>query len=688
MPFRDESFRRALDAVRAGSGLVPGLRAAEALAHQAGMVSDPEECLELLLDDVDQPADQLLAIAAVHAVSAVPGPAAAEALTDLLGADPWHVAEHAAWALSARSSHRPAMPLLADIVAAGGFAGMLAQRTLGGWATNDGVGVGRAVAEVLTPTSAAGARRRLVETLGLVPGRAVTQLLECVALDHAEEPPVRRAAVGALGERPGDLDVLAALSDGEDALAVDAVLALMDRASLGTQPASRPGPGLRVAQLFLHADLGAGRSRAGAGDNGGVATLLWLLSSELAAHDDVHEVVTIGRGRPADALDGSWSVSAVGERSASVAYGPPGGVDMRGAWPYRVEIERGLRRVLRSCGHVDAIHLRMADVGTLAASRVARQLDIPVVFTAAPDPHGVLRSLEVEGSLSRADFGDSDALEHWWFRARMVERITATADRVALLPRPGMRADLHELLGHETADGRSTVIPEGVHAATAREAARAVTTARDPRRLGAAVAGLADALDQLPAHRRALPLVVTVGRLHPMKGIDRIVRAWDGDPRLRDRTNLVIVGGDVDAPSPDELDVLATIEEVLRRGDRARLDGGEGVVLLGHRPHDEVARLLAAARAVASDRSLAVASTSAAPARRSSGWPSSRPWPPGCRSSLRPAAGRRRTWTTASPASSSTPPPWPPWPTACGGPSRWWACPAGPTPQRPTCWST
>jgi len=134
-----------------------------------------------------------------------------------------------------------------------------------------------------------------------------------------------------------------------------------------------------------------------------------------------------------------------------------------------------------------------------------------------------------------------------------------------------------------------------VHAATAREAARAVTTARDPRRLGAAVAGLADALDQLPAHRRALPLVVTVGRLHPMKGIDRIVRAWDGDPRLRDRTNLVIVGGDVDAPSPDELDVLATIEEVLRRGDRARLDGGEGVVLLGHRPHDEVARLLAAA---------------------------------------------------------------------------------------------
>ena len=450
VPSHDDSFRRALDAVRTGRGIVPGLRAAEALAHQAGMVTDPDDCLELLLDDAEQSEDQLLAIAAVHAISAVPGPSAPEALTELLVADAWHVAEHAAWALSARSSHRPAMAPLADIVATGGFAGMLAQRTLAGWATNDGVGVGRAVAELLSASPSSGARQRLVETLGLVPGESVTRLLERIAVDPVEAVLARRAAVGALGERTGDIDVLTGLTDADDALAGEALLALMDRATFGVPHPSGPGAGLRVAQLFLHADLGAGRSRAGAGDNGGVATLLWLLSAELAAHDEIHEVVTIGRGRTADALDGSWSVTAVGERSASVAFGPPGGVDMRGAWPYRVEIERGLRRVLRACGHVDAIHLRMADVGTLAASRVARQLDIPVVFTAAPDPHVVLRSLEADGSLGRGDFGDSDALEHWWFRARMVERITATADRVALLPRPGMRADLEELLGHDT----------------------------------------------------------------------------------------------------------------------------------------------------------------------------------------------------------------------------------------------
>ncbi|MET0461174.1 MAG: glycosyltransferase [Ilumatobacteraceae bacterium] len=596
MPIRDHSFRRALDAAREDRGLVSGLRSAEALAHEAGRVSDHDDCLELLLDDVDQSEDQLLSIAAVHAISALPGRGAAEVLTELLVADEWHVAEHAAWALSARSSHGPAMAPLADIVAGGGFAGMLAQRTLGGWASNDGAGVGRAVAELLDVSPSPGARRRLVETLGLVPDASVTVLLECVARDTNEGPLVRRAAVGALGERGGAIDVLVGLSDGDDDadgdLAVHATLALMDRSTLDVRTPGRPGPGLRVAQLFLHADLGAGRSRAGAGDNGGVATLLWLLSAELAAHDDIHEVVTIGRGPASDALDGSWSVTGAGERAASVAYGPPGGTDMRGAWPYRVEIERGLRRVLRSCGHIDAIHLRMADVGTMAASRVARQLDIPVVFTAAPDPHGVLRSLEAGGTLGRADFGDSDALEHWWFRARMVERITAQADRIALLPRPGMRDDLHDLLGHDTEDGRSTVIPEGVHAATVRDAAAAVAAARSPRPLGAAVTGLAAALDELPASRRGLSLAVTVGRLHPSKGIDRIVQAWVGDDELRTGTNLVIVGGDVEAPTPDELDVLATIEGILAG---AAPGSSDGVVLLGHRPHDEVARLLAVA---------------------------------------------------------------------------------------------
>ena len=45
-----------------------------------------------------------------------------------------------------------------------------------------------------------------------------------------------------------------------------------------------------------------------------------------------------------------------------------------------------------SCGRRAAstsIHLRMADVGSMAAAEVAAELDIPVVLTLAPDPQAL-----------------------------------------------------------------------------------------------------------------------------------------------------------------------------------------------------------------------------------------------------------------------------------------------------------
>ena len=68
------------------------------------------------------------------------------------------------------------------------------------------------------------------------------------------------------------------------------------------------------------------------------------------------------------------------------------------AWPARVAAMRGIRRVLLALGPVDVLHLRMADVGTLAAQAVAQHLGIPVVFTLAPDPHEVLHAMDMTGA--------------------------------------------------------------------------------------------------------------------------------------------------------------------------------------------------------------------------------------------------------------------------------------------------
>ena len=117
------------------------------------------------------------------------------------------------------------------------------------------------------------------------------------------------------------------------------------------------------------------------------------------------------------------------------------------AWPARVAATRGIRRVLLALGPVDVLHLRMADVGTLAAQAVAQHLRIPVVFTLAPDPHAVLHALDMTGAIDRSNFGAADEQEHYWFRARLVRAVGRRRRARRAVPTPELRHELRELLG-------------------------------------------------------------------------------------------------------------------------------------------------------------------------------------------------------------------------------------------------
>ena len=103
------------------SAIVPGLRAAEELQWAACRTTGSADVVRPLLELMEQRGDELAAIAGIHALSAVPGPAATSGLTDALDDGRWFVTEHAAWALSAAPTPPPAMGRLAAIVADGGF---------------------------------------------------------------------------------------------------------------------------------------------------------------------------------------------------------------------------------------------------------------------------------------------------------------------------------------------------------------------------------------------------------------------------------------------------------------------------------------------------------------------------------------------------------------------------------------
>lgn len=584
----------ALDAVRQAPGIIDAIRLADDLAFEAGR--DPGVRTLRVLGSALGGDDQVAAIAAVHALAEIFDDQAARMLTALLSDERATIREHAAWALGSGLPRPDAMSRLIGLVAGGGFTGMLAQQTLEQWSTMSAETLAVSLEAALLGIREPGARARVVETLGLVRPAAATRALLQIASDAAEPDEVRIAAVSALGQRrgvPGIVQPLETLVGGDGLLAEVARLALVD---LVDTPAPRPatGEGLTIAQLFLHADIDPSLSSAGAGDNGGIATLLVRLGDALVADPSagVRRVITLSRGPVARAAE---DLLDIGSTTAGHVYGHvplrQAPVPSAAAWPLRVTARRGIRRILRAAGQVDLLHLRMADVGSLAAADVARELGIPVVFTVAPDPHGVIQSMDRSGALTRERFGDVDLTEHFWFRARLVQNLASNAAHTVLFPRPQLQRDMSQLVGIDITSHpeRHTIVAEGVDLEVVD---RAVAAGRaQAQSTPAAIADLRARVEALAPERRALPLIVTVGRLHRVKGMATLAEAWARGP-LRERANLLIIGGDLDHPSLDEREQLDRIDAAVPEDARAEA----GLLLAGHQPNDVAALWLAAAR--------------------------------------------------------------------------------------------
>lgn len=575
--------------------------------------ADDRAAAAQLLGEVVHGTDAVTAIMAVHALAATGDVEADETLVDLLADRDSVLAEHAAWALASTPVLPPALTGLTGLVRAGGLPGALAQRTLERWAAQEPALIRDALVASFPQARDDGPRTRLVETLGLVVGDAVTALLRAVADDEGESAGPRAAAVAALGDGadPSDPEVratLAALADAEvpvgspeEPLASVARLALQDLD--GRRSSSEPphrAEGLTVAQLFLHADIDGSLLSAEQGDTGGIATLLVHLGDALLdAPGPVTRVLTISRGTFAGldpAVLDPTTLDRPGHHYLPVPiWGPY--PNAAGAWPLRVAVRRAMRRILR-LGGVDVLHLRTADVASWAGAEAARELGIPVVVTLAPDPHALVASREAEGRLTRTSFGAADRAEHLVFRVGLLRELQEQAAHLVVFPRPELAADLRDLLDlHLALEGqRTSVVAEGVDLLPLDRASRAVRAASRgeevPLESAAALGALDAVLATLPPHRRDLSLAITVGRLHRVKGTATLVATWADRPELADRCNLLVVGGGLERPTADEQEQLDGTAAIVRREDGSR----QGLLLTGHRPKATVAIWLAAAR--------------------------------------------------------------------------------------------
>jgi glycosyltransferase involved in cell wall biosynthesis len=573
------------------------LRSAQ-LAAEAGRSPQSIEMIELV-DELNELVDDgpFAGVLAIEVLGAIDHGAALESLSALLSSPDTLLRRHAAWRLRHRPVAADAVPRLLDMLVVGGIDTMHSHRTLRRWAKSDPAITGFAI-DRLSATGDGRQRARLIDLLGAIDDPRTTEHLVQLAADAAEFGSARIAAIGALADRYGaDEAALRRLAAGDDEVGAHATLAVCDRARAAAVGGRTAGGGLRIAQLTMAAGLDGQLSLGGRGDTGGVASLLVSLGEALAGRPEIDHVLTIGRGTVTDAILGSSHTALIpsGESSqsfATIAIGDDGrpAETTDDLWEHLPTIERGLRRIIRRAGGVDLLHLRMADAGTLAGAQTAVAEGIPTCFSLAPDPHNVLSSLRARGQADRDAVVRLATESHIWFRARLVERLARESDRIALFPR-SKTIDFFTGSGAapDRFDQRCAVVAEGIDIGLIRRAEAADSAATS----GSAARGdvLADLASGIPKDRCHLPLLISVGRLNPVKGMDRVVAAWAADPLLHERFNLVIVGGDLENPSTTERSVIETIDRLVPAGDVRRA----GLQLLGGRPRADVARLLVSA---------------------------------------------------------------------------------------------
>ncbi|MFF8413390.1 glycosyltransferase [Streptomyces omiyaensis] len=352
-------------------------------------------------------------------------------------------------------------------------------------------------------------------------------------------------------------------------------------AALGGKPPIGPDPtgtrpGLLVAQSMLMGHL----DRPGEGMSGGLGVLLGSLGDALADTEAVAGVLTVVTadlaGLEADPCllrrrgRGHWVLRIPVDSDHQIRPEETGEHREAMTW-WATVLLTSLRRP------VDVLHVRYADDGSLALAEAARRAGTSLVFTATPDPHRQMT--ERYG----APGADPLALRNDLHRVFLADRLVERADRVVgIAGRDGGAAELVRYfpqLVDRCAGGAPSAPPEGIPPY--------LPPAHGARRRGVLLRAIDDAAAPDPEDGRAASSVLlSVGRLHPVKQQDLLVRAWIASGCHR-RAVLVLVGGGPHSGDPVERMMRARIEEALR----ARPEARRRLLLLPALPNAEVRML-------------------------------------------------------------------------------------------------
>ncbi|MEW2252434.1 glycosyltransferase family 4 protein [Streptomyces sp. NPDC006975] len=339
-------------------------------------------------------------------------------------------------------------------------------------------------------------------------------------------------------------------------------------------------PGLVVAQAMLVGAL----DTPGQGQSGGLSVLLGGLGDHIAAHRDVAAVITLVPAGHEDLTPDARLLRPrrPGHLVLRLPVDAPAVPQQHRMHEHRAGLAWWTTRLLRALPRpVDVLHLRYADDGSLALAQAARRLGTRIVFTATPDPHRDMA--EKYSGAGPADRETAENLRYDLHRVFLADRLVDHADTVIGIPGPDGTRELvrhFPVLDARYGTAGPPAPPEGIAPYVPAEREESLRTAQLAQlfRDGA----LADAL---APQDRALPLLLCVGRLHPVKQQDLLLHTWLTTGLWR-RTTLVLVGGGIDRPTPTEQRMRATLRDLTEAHPASRR-----LALLPALPNDRVRRL-------------------------------------------------------------------------------------------------
>ncbi len=593
MHAHNHHLREEFSCLTESSGVLAPLTAGLRLLELCRQTSTPAWTKRLLMNDLNR-SDLLTRCFLIAGLGIVGDSETDQTIADFLQDEDPIVRGHAAWALSERPYLAGCVEPLIALTLEGGFSAMLGQLALESWMAQEPELVATALSRRLRHLEDPLQRLLLGEVLATSRHDTPSRLLLDMCCDPGEAPGLRASLTFSLS--PDAAQQAVGRLGGELSSGLRKATRELNRVALGRNLADfskKRNGGLRIAQLLVQGRIDSALNGAGIGDTGGLATVMIGLTRSLSRHPEIDHVFTIGRvaGTPDPTCPRRWE--QMGEKAAILDLQLYPDQDLRPGqlWRYRLQIEQRLSTLFRMMGPLDGVHLRFTDVGTFAASRLCRRLGIPVFFTMAPDPHSAIEADERSGRLSRTNFSKAEAESRLIFRMRLIEKLSEQSSRLALFPRPHLAGDLRRLMGFEldaVASDKVRVVAEGIDFSGVERACQAVRRSETPM---PALSKLTRILESRLPSRRGLPLLVTLGRLHPIKGTSRLVEAWARDPNLVSAFNLVIIGGTLEDPTDTEREVLNKIQDIVEENPESR----SGLILLGHVPNFEALCLLQAA---------------------------------------------------------------------------------------------